>query len=356
MKILLISFSEHYPNQETIYNLHAELDAVNNIELWTMGTKNRIFKSELTKRNLLVDCPERPGITKDTFNFRKLNTVIKMINNVNPDAILFYNAHVWNHMITLRLKNKYQTYHVIHDVIPHKGDKQEKILYIYNWATGKIADHIVVHSKQFIEEFSNIFKCSEEKVKYTELWRKYEDYSPLKHTGRCLFFGRINYYKGIDYLLETVKKCPDIQFDVVGKVDHDENLEKIVNQLKEFPNVNVDNNYVDGNKMRNYFKNADLVVLPYRTATQSGVVMDAYSFSRPVVAFNVGALNEQVKHGMSGYLVEESDIDKFANSLKSYMNLSYEQKNELSNNAWKYGYEKYSIQKGADRFIRLFEN
>lgn len=353
MKILLISFSEHYTYQETIYNLHVQLNGIDNIELWTMGTRDRKYDILLTDKNILVDCPSRPGITKDTFNNNKLNAIVKRINEINPDAIMFYSAHIWNLFLTFKLKGRYKIVHVIHDVVPHKGDRQEKFVYMYNWMTARLADSIVLHNELFIKVFCSKFKYPVEKVKFTELWRRYEEYSPLKHTGRCLFFGRINYYKGLSHLLDIVKKCPNIDFDIVGRVDN--GLEEIVNEFRFLPNVHLDTNYVDGNTMRNYFHNADWIILPYDSATQSGVIIDAYSFSRPVIAFNVGALGEQVSEDLSGFLIDSGNTELFVKVIKTCIELPKASKDELSYNAWKYGYRKYSIQNGANRFLKLFD-
>lgn len=353
MRILLISFSEHFTYQETMYNLHIEIDGKNGNELWTMGSKDIKYEIPMTKKNIIMDCPLRPGITKETFDMTKFKAVINKINEINPDRIMFYSAHIWNLFITLKLKRKYKIYHVIHDVIPHKGDKQEKFVYMYNLLTARLAYSIVLHNERYVEEFCSEYKYPREKVKFTELWRKYEDFTPLKHTGRCLFFGRINYYKGINNMLSIVEKCPDIQFDIVGRVDR--GLEKVIDALKEAPNVHLDTNYVDYNTMRSYFDNADWVVMPYNSATQSGVIIDAYSFSRPIIAFNVGAISEQVKNGVSGFLVEPSNVDSFVDTLKKCNEMIDKDKMVISHSAWEYGFSKYSIQKGRVRFLQLFE-
>ncbi|MCX7715409.1 MAG: glycosyltransferase family 4 protein [Clostridia bacterium] len=351
MRILLVSFSEHYANQETIYNLFDSLKQ--DVDIWTLGMKKLSFKAEIEDRNILVDCPKRPGIEKDTFDFRKFRRVLKIIRNINPDVILFYNAHIWNIMLIMRLK-KIKIYHVIHDVIPHKSDRHEKFVYIYNWITARIADRVVLHSSTFKKDFCKRFRFPEEKLLVTELWRKYEEFVPVKNTGRCLFFGRINHYKGIDYLLEIVQKCPNIQFDVVGRVD--DGLETTMEKLRQLPNVHLNNGYIDGELMRLYFVNADWVILPYKSATQSGVVIDAYCFSRPVIAFDVGALSEQVSQGISGFLVDEADVDGFVEVLKDSVGLSSSKKNEFAKNAWEYGYKKYSIQEGAKRLLQILND
>lgn len=56
--------------------------------------------------------------------------------------------------------------------------------------------------------------------------------------------------------------------------------------------------------MIDYFHGSDWSILPYTSATQSGVIVDSYRLSRPVIAFNVGAISEQIEGGVTGFLIE----------------------------------------------------
>ena len=60
----------------------------------------------------------------------------------------------------------------------------------------------------------------------------------------------------------------------------------------------------------------DWAIVPYNSASQSGIIIDAYKYSRPIVAFAVGAIPEQVDAEKSGYLVEAGNNEKFADKLK----------------------------------------
>ena len=67
--------------------------------------------------------------------------------------------------------------------------------------------------------------------------------------------------------------------------------------------------------MEDYFLAADLVVLPYVSATQSGIVQIAYNYDRPVVSTNVGGLPEVVRDGETGYLVPPGDPQALADAI-----------------------------------------
>ena len=72
-----------------------------------------------------------------------------------------------------------------------------------------------------------------------------------------------------------------------------------------------------------------------------------------MIAFAVGAIPEQVDDGKSGYLVEAGDNQKFAAKLKEAMQLSVEQYDAMSRNAYQYGNKKYATSGAVERFVEL---
>ena len=221
-----------------------------------------------------------------------------------------------------------------------------------NKAVVKFADTIVLRNKTYIQDMIGRYGISADRVKYLELWRRYPAYTSPVHSSRALFFGRINPYKDTDNLLEIVRLCPDIQFDVIGRVDPQ--MQKVVEQLAKEKNVKLNNDYVTDEEMREAFINCDWVIVPYNSASQSGIIIDAYKYSRPVIAFAVGAIPEQVDDGKSGYLVEAGDNKKFADKLKEAMKLSTEEYDTMSSYAYQYGSKKYATGDAMNRFMELF--
>ncbi len=123
-----------------------------------------------------------------------------------------------------------------------------------------------------------------------------------------LFFGFIRKYKGLDLLLdamndERIKNLP-LKLIIAGEFYEDskpylEQIEKL--NLKE--RVVLATDFILNEKVKYYFSAADLVVQPYRHATQSGVTQVAYQFDVPMVVTNVGGLAEIVADGKSGFVV-----------------------------------------------------
>ena len=128
-------------------------------------------------------------------------------------------------------------------------------------------------------------------------------------TRYVLFFGFIRPYKGLDLLLEAfntegVKKL-NVKLIVAGEFYGDQDFYRnlIVSQGIE-NQVIVKSDFIPSEEVRYYFGAADLVVQPYKTATQSGISQIAYHFEKPMIVTDVGGLPEIVPHGEAGYVVE----------------------------------------------------
>ncbi len=349
MKILLVTFSDNADHQDTLFGLYEQLGSV--YDTYLMAIKTPKVPLQTSDHTWLVDCPKRPGIEKKTFDLNTLNSIIRCIKKGNFDAIYFESLHVWNVVIMLALGKKVHKYQVIHEVIPHEGDRQVKGVDFMNKVICKVADTIVLRNQKYVQEMIDRYKVEPTRVKYLELWRRYPGFTEPTHSGHVLFFGRINPYKGADNLLEIVRLCPEITFDVVGRVDPQ--MEKIVEELGKEKNVNLNNDYVTNDEMREAFVGCDWAIVPYNSASQSGIIIDAYKYSRPVIAFNVGAIAEQVDDGMSGYLVDTSDNKAFSEVLKKAVNMPVEQYDAMCAYAYQYGSGKYSAIGAVARFTQL---
>ena len=120
-----------------------------------------------------------------------------------------------------------------------------------------------------------------------------------------LFFGLIRDYKGLDLLLEAFEgvENSDLRLLVAGEFYNDkEQYRPLLDRLGE--RVVLHDGFVRDDYVRYYFSAADALVLPYRTATQSGVTQIAYNFSVPMVVTRVGGLPEIVPDGKVGFVCE----------------------------------------------------
>lgn len=124
-----------------------------------------------------------------------------------------------------------------------------------------------------------------------------------------LFFGFIRRYKGLDLLLEAMAntRMKDKNVKVIVAGEYYEDAAYYTDKIKEYGiagNVVLRTDYIPSDMVKYYFCAADMVVQPYRSATQSGVTQIAYHFEKPMLVTNVGGLSEIVPDGKVGYVVQ----------------------------------------------------
>ncbi|MGC9343259.1 MAG: glycosyltransferase [Bacteroidales bacterium] len=121
-----------------------------------------------------------------------------------------------------------------------------------------------------------------------------------------LFFGLIRKYKGLDILLEALPeiKAKGWKLIVAGEFyENREDYDELIDKYNLEDKLIIYDNYIPDNEVGVLFSVADLVVQPYRSATQSGVTQISYYFGVPMIVTNVGGLPEIVDHGKTGYVV-----------------------------------------------------
>jgi D-inositol-3-phosphate glycosyltransferase len=134
----------------------------------------------------------------------------------------------------------------------------------------------------------------------------------IEHLGlnanekHLLFFGLVRDYKGLDLLIESLPLINTSHYKllVVGEFyDKKERYLQLIDQLGMNSRVIIRDQYIPDDEVKYYFSLADLVVQPYKSATQSGITQIAYHFECPMVVTDVGGLPEIVHHNKTGYVV-----------------------------------------------------
>ena len=139
-----------------------------------------------------------------------------------------------------------------------------------------------------------------------------------------LYFGFIKAYKGVVHLIDAAPRLRDrygdgLRMMIVGDVygDAQPYRDRIV-ESGAAETIRFVDGYAPDDQVEDYFLAADLVVLPYMSATQSGIVQIAYNYDKPVVSTNVGGLPEVVLDGETGYLVPPGDPDALAAAIARF--------------------------------------
>lgn len=214
------------------------------------------------------------------------------------------------------------------NVLPHEkrfGDRP-----FTRWFVNA-CDAFVVMSKSVLEDL-RIFTQKPSTVIPHPIYDNYGEHSPrelaLAQLGLpsqfryLLFFGFIREYKGLDLLLEAMAderlRQMDLKLIVAGEYyGNKEKYEAQISSLGIESQLIMRTDYIPNEQVRHYFGAADLVVQPYRTATQSGISQMAYHFEKPMIVTDVGGLAEIVPNGKAGYVVPV-DVQSIANAIVDF--------------------------------------
>lgn len=137
-----------------------------------------------------------------------------------------------------------------------------------------------------------------------------------------LFFGIIRDYKGLDLLLQAFSderfKCLNVKLIVAGEFYNDEErYRKMEQDLNLKDRIIWFDKFIPDSEVRYFFNAADIIVQPYKSATQSGVTQIGYHFERPMLVTDVGGLKEIIPDGKVGYVVKPQ-ADSIAEALLDF--------------------------------------
>ena len=251
---------------------------------------------------------------------------------------------------------------LVHNMMPHERSLLDKIL---PPSFVKTMDGFVALSKSVLDDVAQMDK--RQKPKAWSPHPVYDHFGPiepretaLERLGldpQCrylLFFGLVRAYKGLDWLIEAfaderLRKYP-LRLLVAGEFY--ENKETYLNTIQSYGLGNaviVRDAFVPDEQVKDYFNAADIVVQPYKSATQSGVTQIAYHFEKPMLVTNVGGLDEIVPNGVVGYAVNP-DPRSIADALQDFY--EHDRHDDFVRNL-RVEKEKYSWEKLADVILNL---
>ena len=247
----------------------------------------------------------------------------KEIRKKNPDIVIFtywmsFFAPCFGKIArVIKRRCNARCIGLIHNMIPHEKSVLDKMFAPY---FVKAMDGFVALSQSVLDDVASLDKQGKPKCMvphplydhYGEIMKRNE---ALKHLDLdpnyryCLFFGLVRAYKGLDLLIDAFAderlRKNDVKLIVAGEFYDDEKpyLEQIKkHNLEDI--IIIENQYISDDNVKYYFNVADIVVQPYKSATQSGVTQIAYHFEKPMLVTNVGGLGEIIPDGKVGYVVE----------------------------------------------------
>ena len=140
-----------------------------------------------------------------------------------------------------------------------------------------------------------------------------------------LFFGYIRKYKGLQILIDAMPSVLNqikVKLIVAGEFyDDEEPYRQQISRLQLDDSVLVFDEYIPNEAVGLYYSAADVVVLPYISATQSGIIQIAYNYDKPVITTNVGGLPEVVAEGKTGFIVPAENPQALARSIVNFFKI-----------------------------------
>jgi len=171
-----------------------------------------------------------------------------------------------------------------------------------------------------------------------------------------LFFGFIRGYKGLDLLLQAMalpEVCTlGVKLIVAGEFyDDPEPYQQLIAGKGLEEQIILRNAYIPNSEVGAYFGAADLVVQPYKTATQSGISQLAFHFGKPMVVTRVGGLPEIVQHGKEGYVVDVSP-EAIAAAIADFYHNQQQESMEAAVRAARSRFSWENMVRGIEALIR----
>jgi len=138
----------------------------------------------------------------------------------------------------------------------------------------------------------------------------------VEEPGTILFFGEARLHKGLEYLMRAQPIVSrQVPFARIVISSRGEELRRCRQMIEDDSKFEIHEGYISAEGMADLFQRVSLVVLPYLSASTSGVLMIAYSFGKPVVATKVGCLPEYVEDNITGLLVDPADVEQLAEAM-----------------------------------------
>jgi glycosyltransferase involved in cell wall biosynthesis len=260
-------------------------------------------------------------------------TAGRRIRNWNPDAVVF---HWWHpffapayRSIAGSVGRSTKKIAVCHNVSPHEANLVTRSLSRLGLSG---MDGFILHSRSEVADLQSLIPDKPHLNLLHPLYDIFPGEEMPKSEARAklgldeddriaLYFGLIRPYKGVDVLLKSFQNLLDIprlKLLIVGEIYSDK--EMLLELIGKLPSdrVRLVDRYIPTKEVAQYFRCADVVVLPYRSATQSGIVPIAYRCERPVIVSRVGGLPDVVDEGKSGFLVEPGDPQDLGSAVRRF--------------------------------------
>ncbi len=267
--------------------------------------------------------------TADPFNI--IRTASK-IRRMHPDLVIIQWWHPYfapcYRILEAALGRKIRKMFICHNVFPHERFPFDRAL--TKLVLNK-ADYFLLHSERDVDDLRAIRPDAQYRLNPHPTYNAFRIRNLTKSQAReelllpvdekvLLFFGFVREYKGLKHLIkampEVKRRLGNVRLIVAGAFGSDRvSYRRMIDDNGANDCIEVVDRYIADNEVEKYFAACDIAVLPYESATQSGIVQIAFGFGKPVIVTNVGGLPDVVADGQTGYIVERGDPGQLADAI-----------------------------------------
>jgi glycosyltransferase involved in cell wall biosynthesis len=252
---------------------------------------------------------------------------MRTIKNFAPAAIIFqwwqpFFGPMVGSLIRLFQRQRFRCIVECHNVFSHEGTPFDRLLARFALRTG---DGFITHSQTDEADLRQVVRGK--RISVVSLPTPSEFLSrrePARDGRTILFFGKVRKYKGLEVLLRAMPKVlgqVECQLKIVGEFyDSIEKYLDLIRELNLEKSVHIDDRYVPNEEVSGIFESADVLVLPYLSATQSAVAQIALRNGLPLIASRTGGLAEVIDENVNGLLCFPGDADSLASQIVAYFN------------------------------------
>ncbi len=255
-------------------------------------------------------------------------SVLRDIKAWNPDVLI---TSYWIPFMApafgflLRYLKKTRKIYLIHNLDFHEKWLLAKVMTRFAMLP---ADAFITLSQVSVNALNDLIKgLNSDRV--LQLFHPVYEYLHLHNSeeieikNKLLFFGFVKHYKGLDILLKAmaivVRNAPELKLVIAGDIYGDRKIYlDLISELQLQDNVELNFRYIADAEIEGFFTGVDVCVLPYRSATQSGVAQLSFAFEVPVIATRVGGIEEVVKDGENGLLAEPGNPQALAGKILAF--------------------------------------
>ncbi len=280
-----------------------------------------LYQTKFTTMLFGLKVPSRTGEAVNALNFLKFyRKLLQIFRQTEASHVLVPMHHPWMVAALALLPRRMKLVSVIHDAIPHEGDPK-MLVALTNFVICKYsAATLFMSESQRQHQLSQAF-CGKIKTgmirhpSFSHYFDHTSDHSATKpNSVDFIFFGRLEPYKGLNFLIEAFElvrqKRSNASLLVVGRPG-----KGFIREDIERPGVQIDERYIPDREVPATIQGGKVVVLPYLTATQSGVMTAANDFGRICVSTPLSGLKEQAEYTGRVYFSDQLTPEAFARAM-----------------------------------------